>query len=91
MRCGAGCGPNDIVAGRVQDQICSSRSFSQNLHIVCACHLADYLVAVCVYNTVYCVHGCTCASNALHVFMYVCMQPDVVHGCRHGACVRVCV
>ena len=45
-----------------------------------------------------CVHGCTRASSAVHayvhacmyVFGHVCVQLNVVHGCMHGACTRVC-
>ena len=27
----------------------------------------------------------------MHDFIQVCVQLDVVHGCMHGACMRVCV
>ena len=49
------------------------------------------MIALCVRDSVCCVHGCMFASNAvhacMHVFIHMCMQVYIMHGYMYGVCI----
>ena len=47
-------------------------------------------VTLCVVCTIAGVCLILCMCVCMHVFIRVCVQPDIALGCMHGACMRVC-
>jgi len=95
VRCEPGSGPGygkicgaGLTAGRMIKlrggcglNVFSPRSFFQNVPIVCACELGDYLIALCV-----CVHRMLC----MHACIHSCMRATSCRAWLH-ACVCVSV
>ena len=74
---------NNIVVGWVRAQLSRPHSFFQKFDIA--------LPFACVTLCVMCVAAHVHLMPCMHMFIHVCVQPEVVHGYMHGACMRVCV